>query len=61
MTKSEHSRALRYKRPALASLGYEMIYSELDSIQETCEEVRWYIDEDDDKLLDALSDQGWFG
>lgn len=54
MTKSEHSRALRYKRPALASLGYETIYSELNSIQETCEEVQWYIDEDDDQLLNAL-------
>ena len=47
MTKSEHSRALRYKRPALASLGYETIYSELYSIQETCEEVQWYMAEDD--------------
>ncbi|RKJ79185.1 hypothetical protein D7X33_08560 [Butyricicoccus sp. 1XD8-22] len=54
MTKSEHSRALRYKRPALASLGYEAIYSELDRIREACEEVRWYLDEDDDQLLDAL-------
>lgn len=54
MTKSEHSRALRYKRPALASLGYETIYSELYSIQETCEEVQWHMDEDDGKLLNAL-------
>ena len=54
MTKSEHSRVLRYKQPALASLGYDAIYNELYSIKETCEEVQWYIDENDNKLLDAL-------
>lgn len=53
-TKRARARALRYKRPALASLGYETIYSELDRIRETCEEVQWYIDEDDDQLLNAL-------
>ena len=40
MTKSEHSRVLRYKRPALASLGHDAACNELlYSIKEANEYV----------------------
>ena len=54
MTKEERTRALRYKRPALASMGYEHIRSELWEIQEACENVQFYIEQDEDTLLSAL-------
>jgi len=33
---------MRYKRPALASMGYEKIRWELEEILEACEEVCYY-------------------
>ena len=54
MSKEERTRALRYKRPALASMGYEHIQSELWEIQEACENVQFYIEQDEDTLLSAL-------
>ncbi|MGM9594150.1 MAG: hypothetical protein ACI3U8_07330 [Candidatus Onthomonas sp.] len=54
MTKAERSRNLRYKRPALASMGYESIIEELYDISETCDEVRYYIDGDEETLINAL-------
>lgn len=52
--KRDQAKRLRYKRPALASLGAEFIISELDEIREACSDVHWYIDADDDSLLAAL-------
>ena len=37
--KEQRTRALRYKRPALASMGYEHIQSELEEIVEACDDV----------------------
>lgn len=54
VTKAERAKALRYKKPALASMGYESITSELWDIQEACGDVQWFIDNDDGTLLDAL-------
>ena len=56
MTKGERARALRYKRPALASMGWDMLWSELDNISEACDEIRWFMDGDDgfDSLVNAL-------
>ncbi len=51
MTKSERTHAMRYKRPALASMGYDMIDSELDEIREACSDVHWYIDGDNGETL----------
>ena len=51
MTRAERTRALRYKRPALASMGYDMIDSELDEIREACSDVHWYIDGDNGETL----------
>lgn len=53
-SKVEHTRALRYKRPALESLGYEAITTELDNIIEACTEIHWFADQDDETLLNAL-------
>lgn len=49
----ERSRNLRYKRPALAELGYETIMSRLQEISDECADVSMTI-YDDDTLLDAL-------
>lgn len=53
-TKAERARALRYKRPALASLGYAFIPNELDEIREACSDIHWFMDNDDETLLNAL-------
>lgn len=50
----EKARNLRYKRPALASLGAEFIINELDEIREACSNVHYYLDSDDDSLLAAM-------
>ena len=55
-TKSERARQLRYKRPALASMGYSDILDELYEIQEACDNVHWFMDSDDETLLNALDD-----
>jgi len=47
------TRILRYKRPALASMGYEHIQSELEAIVEACDDVAWFAG-DIDTLTDAL-------
>ena len=49
----EKARNLRYKRPAMASLGAEFILNELDEIREACSDVHYYMD-DEDSLLAAL-------
>lgn len=51
--KEQRTRALRYKRPALASMGYEWLDSELSEIEEACSDVAWYA-QDDDALIAAL-------
>lgn len=51
--REQRTRALRYKRPALASMGYEHIQSELGEIIEACDDVAWFAG-DIDTLTDAL-------
>lgn len=61
MTKAERTRALRYKRPALATMGWEAIMAELEEIQVACDDVAYFIG-DEDELLDAFdgdSDEAW--
>lgn len=55
-TRAEKARNLRYKRPALASMGYDAMRSELYEIQEACCDVRWYMEQGDETLLNALGD-----
>lgn len=52
--KARRTHNLRYKRPALASLGYDAILDELDNIEEACADIHWFIDQDDETLLNAL-------
>lgn len=54
-TKAEKCRAMIYKRPALASLGYEAIMEELETIQYECDEVRYVFEEDIGTVIDALN------
>ena len=53
MARAERSKNLRYKRPALESMGYEEMVCELERILEECEEVSWYSD-DMDTLIAAF-------
>lgn len=62
VSKEERSRALRYKRPALASMGFDTIQRELDDIEEACSNIHWFIEQDDDTLINALDgdeEQAW--
>lgn len=61
-TKASRTRDLRYKRPALASLSYHAIRTELWDIRDACEDIHWFTDQDDDTLLNALDgeeDEAW--
>ena len=53
---SGKTRNLRYKRPALASMGAHNIMDELDAIMCACNDVRYYIEQadGDETLLNAL-------
>lgn len=54
MNKAERSRQLRYKKAALAELGYEQIRDRLYEISGECENIRWIMDGDIDTLTNAL-------
>jgi len=54
MNKADRARELRYKRPALDTLGYDAICSELYEISEACDEIKWFMDDDNETLLNAL-------
>lgn len=54
MTKAEHSRQLRYRKAALAELGYEQIRDRLYEISGECANIRWIMDGDIDTLTNAL-------
>lgn len=54
--KANRTRNLRYKRSALASMGWDAIWQELEDIQEACSNVHWFFDQDgDETLLNALN------
>ena len=52
--KANRTRNLRYKRPALASMGFDVMRAELDEIEEACADIHWFIDQDDETLINAL-------
>lgn len=54
-TKAERAKRLRYKRPALATLGFDMITDELYEIQCACSDIQYFMESDDDTLLNALN------
>ena len=53
-TRAYRARSLRYKRAALASMGFDHIWSELNEMCETCSTIHWWTDQDDETLLNAL-------
>lgn len=62
--KKKKSKNLRYKKPICKNLNLDYIKEDLWEIQGDCEEVRWYVDEDDgtDTLINALdgdTDEAW--
>lgn len=61
-TKADRARNLRYKRPALASMGFDALQTELWEIGEACDDIRWFVEQGDETLLNALdgdSDEEW--
>lgn len=50
----QRAKALRYKRPALASLGWHDIVEELQEISDMCYDIRW-IEDSSDVTHEALS------
>lgn len=56
MTKAERSRNLRYKKPAIAEMGYTAMMDKLFEIRDTCAEIRWLVDDDEETLLNALDE-----
>lgn len=54
LTKAERCQNLRYRKPALASMGYSDIIAGLEEIEETCADIHWWIDGEQDFLIDAL-------
>ena len=59
--KANRTRNLRYKRPALASMGFDTMIAELDEIEEACSDVHWFTDQDDETLINALDgdEEAW--
>ena len=61
-TKASRTRDMRYKRPALASMGYDAMRTELWNIRDACVDIHFFTDQDDDTLLNALDgdeDEVW--
>ena len=54
LTKYEKARNLRYKRGALASIGFETLMDELYEIEEACSGIHWFFEEDGDNLIAAM-------
>lgn len=55
-TKKHKAKQLRYKKPIAKDLNLDKINEDLWDIRETCEEIRWYTDSEDDEdfLINAL-------
>lgn len=54
----ERAAALRYKRPALAAMGYDIICAELNEIFDTCEDLLWAEQEINQPVMDGDPDDG---
>ena len=53
-TKADRTRNLRYKRPALASMGFDVMIAELEEIEGACADVHWFVAQDNEPLITAL-------
>lgn len=61
-SKAANTRNLRWKRPALVSIGWDAMRTELDEIREACYDIHWFTDQDDETLINALDgdeDEAW--
>lgn len=52
------AQALRYKRAALSTMGYDTIIAELEEISEACDDLRWAEDNCTEPVLDGDEDEG---
>lgn len=48
------ARELRYRKPIVKNINLDFIREDLNDIACECEEVRYYVDEDDETLINAL-------
>lgn len=53
-TRRQKAKNLRYKKPVVKGLNLDEINNSLCEIQEECEGVHWYFEDDDDTLINAL-------
>lgn len=53
-TKRNKAKNLRYKRPIVRELNLANIRQELWDIQEECEDIHWFVDTDEETLINAL-------
>lgn len=61
-TRREKARQLRYKKLVVKELNLAAIQKKLADIWEKCENVHWYLDTDEDTLVNALDgdeDEAW--
>lgn len=56
MTKAERCKMLRWRKSALASMSYYDVTEGLDEIEELCQNVHWWIDSEQEFLINALDD-----
>ena len=56
----QRAKSLRYKRPALASLGWYTITQEIQDIIDACEDILWIEDSSDvvQEVLSGDEDEG---
>lgn len=54
--RAKKAKNLMFKRPALASCNYEYIDDELSAISEACDDVRYFVEQDNETLMNALGD-----
>lgn len=52
--KAYQARELRYKRAALASMGFDHIRDELDEMRNSMDVIHWWSEQDEETLLNAL-------
>lgn len=57
----QRAAALRYKKAALATMGFDTIMSELQEIGEACDNVRWAFDDEEitNPVMDGDEDEGF--
>lgn len=53
-TKRQKARSLRYRKAIAKDINFDRIQEDLWEIQEECDNVRYYFEEDDETLLNAL-------